>query len=199
MDLAPLLFPKEYPWITHWLLKKVLPAYKHIDRIITISESAKEELVRLGYSTPEKVTVIPPGFDERFFQPVNKEKARQKLGLPLDKKIVLNIGSEEPRKNIPCLLKTCKLLQEKGVDSVLVRVGNRSEEYDALKKGLPVLEFNKVPEEHLPLFYSAADVFVFPATYEGGFAYPPLVSALLFHLCYFGSTPAEHGKGDKPR
>ncbi|MFH1663565.1 MAG: glycosyltransferase family 1 protein [archaeon] len=174
MDLAPVLFPKEYPFLTSFLAKKVLSFYSKMDKILTISEKAKKELIDFLGIEKEKVVSIPLGFDERIFFPVNKAEARKKLNLPLDKKIILNIGSEEPRKNIPCLLNACKKLEIELKNTLLLRIGNRNPEYDSLKKGMNLTELNKVPEKLLQLYYSAADLFIFPATYEGGFAFPPL-------------------------
>mgnify|MGYP001593241463 CR=1 FL=1 len=112
MDLAPLLFPKDYPFITRVLLSKTLQYYSDMEKIITISENAKNELVKMGFAEKEKVTAIPLGFDPKIFKPKDKQESRRELNLPLEKKIILNIGSEEPRKNIPCLLKACHLLKK---------------------------------------------------------------------------------------
>jgi len=174
MDLAPILFPKEYPFHINFLLKKVLPFYEKMERILTISEPAKKELIEYSGIDEEKIVSIPLGFDENIFKPINKQEARKKLNLPLDKKIILNIGSEEPRKNIPCLLKAYTELEKERKDTLLVRIGNKNSEYNSQKKGINILGLNKIEEQQLPLYYSAADLFIFPATYEGGFAYPPL-------------------------
>jgi glycosyltransferase involved in cell wall biosynthesis len=174
MDLAPILFPKEYPFHIKFLLKKVLPFYEKMERILTISEPAKKELIDYSGIEEEKIVSIPLGFDESIFRPMNKQEARKKLGLPLDKKIILNIGSEEPRKNIPCLLKAYNELEKERKDTLLVRIGNKNKDYEKQKKGINILELNKIEEQQLPLYYNAADLFIFPATYEGGFAFPPL-------------------------
>lgn len=174
MDIAPLHFPNDYPFITRFLLKKVLPFYDKMESIITISQKAKDELVQKGFAQKEKVRVIHLGVDTNLFQKKDKEESKRKLGLPLGKKIILNLGSEEERKNIPSLLNAFRMLQQKDENFLLLRIGNRNKAHDSLKKGLNLVELNKVAEELLPYYYSAADVFVFPATYEGGFAYPPL-------------------------
>ena len=175
MDLAPVLFPKEYPFLFSFLTKKVLPFYSEMQKILTISDSAKKELIEYTGIEPEKIVSIPLGFDEKIFFPENKLKARKKLNLPLDKKIILNVGSEEPRKNIPCLLDVCSKLQKENNETLLVRIGNKNPEYDKKKKELNnLIELNKIPEEQLRLYYSASDLFLFPALYEGGFAFPPL-------------------------
>jgi len=197
MDLAPIIFPKEYPFITRFLLKKVLPFYKKMEKILTISESAKKELIEKGFADEDKVTAISLGFDENIFKPINKESARKKLGLPLQRKIILNVGSEEPRKNIPCLLSICSELEKESKETMLIRVGNRNSQYDSQKKKLNIKEFNKIPEEQLSLFYSAADLFFFPATYEGGFAYPPLEAMACGTPTIVGNELELFGEGAK--
>ena len=109
-----------------------------------------------------------------IYTPKQKSKAREKLGIDQEKKVVLNIGSEEPRKNIPTLLGAMHELQKSFDDIMLVRVGGKESRYDKSKQGIEIKHLSHLEENEMPWVYSAADVFVFPATYEGGFAYPPL-------------------------
>lgn len=171
MDLAPLLYPQDYPYLLRKALERSLKDYGEAERIIAISQGSKEELVASGYADEDKVTVIHPGYDETLYRPIPRGEARAALGLDQGETIILHVGSEERRKNVPTLLKALRLL--KG-DPLLVRVGTRSPECAPLEKGLKVLHFSGVEEGRMPFFYSAADLFVFPSTYEGNFAYPPL-------------------------
>lgn len=196
MDIAPLVFPKEYPWVTRFLLKKAISNYGRMKKIITISDATKKELLESGlFNDEEKITVIPPGYDERIFRRQDKKSARKALGLPEDKKIILNIGSEEPKKNVPRVLETFRELQKENEDVLLVRIGNRNPEYDPLKKGLNLLELNNVPEEKLPQYYNAADVFVFPAIHPVGFAYPPIEAMACGTPAVVGGELEAFGKG----
>ncbi len=174
MDLAPVLFPADYPFLLRFFLKRAYRFYSKAPKILTISESARRELLEFMKIEEEKVKAIPLGFDEKIFKPIPKIRARKMLGLPLDKKIVLNVGSEEPRKNIVTLIRAFMELDNSFDDIMLVRVGGTNPVYSELKKGLDIQHFSSLPEDKMPFVYSAADVFVFPATYEGGFAYPPL-------------------------
>jgi glycosyltransferase involved in cell wall biosynthesis len=172
MDAAPLLF--KYPQHLKFFVRMAMKHYRNAERIIAISEKSKSELVGFNIVPEEKITAINLGYDERVYMPMNKEECRQKLKLPKEKKIILYIGSEEERKNVPTLLKALHVLKDDLEDFVLVRVGSIDPANDYLKKGLVVRHFKGIPEHDMPIFYNAADAFVFPATYEGGIAYPPL-------------------------
>jgi glycosyltransferase involved in cell wall biosynthesis len=176
MDLAPFLFPKDYPFLLRRALSAVLKEYRRVARVLAISENSKRELVERGYVQEERVDVVHPGCDERLYRPMPKEEARRELRLPPDKRVLLHVGSEERRKNLPTLLRAMKCLAEERdyEDLLLVRVGEKNRENDELKKGLEIRHFSNVEEEKMPLFYSASDLFVFPSSYEGNFAYPPL-------------------------
>lgn len=49
---------------------------------------------------PKMLGVLPHGIDEGKFFPMDQGEARKKLGLPLDKFIVLNANRNQPRKRI---------------------------------------------------------------------------------------------------
>ncbi len=174
-DLAPLVFPKEYPVHLRFFLKKALEYYKEAATIHVSSEKRRQEILDFAGKgiQEENIFFVPAGIDEKVFFPEEKEKARKELGLPMEKKIVLNVGSEEARKNIPAVVKAVEAVQESNKDVMLVRVGNRNPDYDGIKKSIGIKHFSGIPEEKLRLFYSAADVFVFPTLYEG-FGYPVL-------------------------
>jgi len=172
MDIAPLRF--RYPLHLKLFVKKVMKYYSQADRIIAISEKSKAELAGLNIVPADMIQAINLGYDERVYRPLSKEKCREKLGLPMDKKIILNVGSEEARKNVPTLLNALRKLRKDVPDFMFIRIGSTDPANEPLKAGLDVRHYRGIPESDMPLFYNAADVFAFPATYEGGIAYPPL-------------------------
>jgi glycosyltransferase involved in cell wall biosynthesis len=97
--------------------------------------------------------------------------ARKRLGLPVDKHIILHVGSEECRKNVPVLIEAFSRLRKKLPDSILIRVGKRMAKTQKIIRTLElensILYFQDVPEKDLSLFYNSADLFVFPSYYEG--------------------------------
>ncbi|GAF86823.1 unnamed protein product, partial [marine sediment metagenome] len=167
MDLAPLLFPDTYPAAHRPWWKLLLKHYKYAARVIAISPQTKNELIDLGIVDESKVTVVYAGYDDKLYQYIPIEEARQRLKLPQEKKIILHVGSEEPRKDIPTLLKAVKELQKDMQDIVLVRVGSTDPANEELKRQINIKHYQNVPEEQMPLFYNAANVFAFPSIYEG--------------------------------
>lgn len=173
-DLATLLFPQMYSFPQRLWTRILLRYYKEADKVIAISEASRDELLGLDIVPRGKMAVVRPGYDEKLYKPLCKQEARQKLRLPQEAKIVLNVGSEEARKDVPTLIKAVYGLQPEIAELMLIRVGSTTPANDALKRRITVREYQDIPEFQMPLFYNSADLFVFPSIYEGDLGYPPL-------------------------
>jgi len=140
--------------------------------ITTISYSSKKDLASLGVDE-NKIFVIYPGVDRDVFHPIDKQKAREILGLPLDRKIILYVGSLEPKRAIPmkAVLKAFRSLSKWHKDLMLVIAG--AFKYVEEMRGDRIIVFRNPSREKISLLYSSADVFIFPTLYEG-FGMPPL-------------------------
>jgi Glycosyltransferase len=146
------------------------------DYIITVSENTKKDLLHFIGVDPRKVKVVYNGVDHELFKPRDKFEARRRLGLPLDRPIILNVGSEEPRKNIPILLNSFKELLNSNPNALLVRVGKRTAQIEKLIRKLDLsgeVLYCRASQDELALYYNAADLLCFPSYYEG-FGNPPL-------------------------
>lgn len=181
MDMRPIILPTDISMrLTGLALKQLLGYYKYADKIIALDEIVKDQLIERKIVPEEKVNVIYPGFNPEVYKPVKKTVARRRLGLSMDKKIVINVGSEEPIKNIPLVLEVSKRLQEEIKNLMLIRIGGskHSGSYwkisQKLKKEVNLREYSSVPEEEMCYFYSAADVCITPVSYSEGFMFPPL-------------------------
>ncbi|MFC1989479.1 glycosyltransferase [Chloroflexota bacterium] len=142
--------------------------------IISPTEREKDELIRHYGASPGKIGVVPCGVNLELFQPVDKEIARQQLGMP-DDKIVLFAGRIEPLKGISHLLKAMSYLQN-GLRPRLVIIGgddysqHEIEQLQKLTRDLHVQDsvtfLGLIKHEQMPYFYSAANACVVPSYYE---------------------------------
>jgi D-inositol-3-phosphate glycosyltransferase len=144
------------------------------DAIIVSTEEEKQDIVRLYNAHPHKVTVIPAGVNLDTFKPVNKQIARQRVGIH-ENQVILYVGRIEPLKGIDVLLKAAALLDNTDDTRVLIVGGNPGSdtELDRLKALTSELGIDEmvtftgsVKQNELPNYYSAADVFVLPSHSE---------------------------------
>ncbi len=151
------------------------------DALIAISESTRQDTIRLLGVLPQKIISTPLGVTEDF-RPVSdsmiREEVRQKYKLPED--YILYVGLVEPRKNLPLLIKSFKALVERGVHHQLVIVGRFGWMYKEVLQQIEALGVKEkvqftgyVPSQDLPMVYNLASVFVYPTLYEG-FGLPAL-------------------------
>jgi glycosyltransferase involved in cell wall biosynthesis len=177
MDIFPVILKKDYPFPLRFMLEKALQSLRRADAVITISEYSKKELVSKLNMPREKIKVVYLGVDTNTFKPVDKEDARKKINLPLDKKIILHVGSEEPRKNISGLIEAFYKFKKKNPNAFLIRVGEKRASTGRLIRELglerEVLYYERVSKENLVLLYNSSDVFALPSFYEG-FGLPAL-------------------------
>lgn len=150
-------------------VEKTMPK---LDAIVTPSYAVKRDLVRYCAASEERITVIPHGVDEDFFEatPAQREVARQTYDLP--DRYILFVGSVEPRKNLLRLLEAYDLLPEKlRAQHPLLLVGppgwNNEEIQKRLSKARHVRVVGFVRRELLPAVYESCSLFAFPSLYEG--------------------------------
>ena len=147
------------------------------DRIVTPSRFTKDEIIsRYGVSS-DRIAVIPNAVDPSFLVEPNENdvsRAVSRNGLP--DSYVLSVGTMQPRKNIPLLVRAFARVRKDVPELKLVLVGGRGgRQYDTAidtalsEEGLEdaVIFPGYVPQEDMPSVYKAARVFVFPSLYEG--------------------------------
>lgn len=156
-------------------LKKSL---KKAEKIITVSETVKKDIIRHYKISPSKVKVIPLGIDSVFEKTIDFN-IRQKYNLP--NRYILFVGNLEAKKNLERLFQAFKNLKSNtNLDHKFILVGKQGWKTNNLRKLAYQLKLDDqisfldyVPKEDLPAIYSMADIFVFPSLYEG-FGIPPL-------------------------
>lgn len=181
-DLSFIHYPQRLqPWRRLYLRWGTTFSARRASRIIAISASTKRDIVGLLGVAEDKVDVIPCGVDEDF-RTVDRqeqlEELRKKRRLP--PRMLLFVGTIEPRKNLTTLLRSYVLLRERIQPPPLVIAGAKGWQHEAVFSLVQELGLQDellfpgfIPRDELPLWYNAADLFVYPSLYEG-FGLPPL-------------------------
>jgi len=111
-DLIPLIYPKHYPGGIKGGIRLVINKFlirKNVDAILTISETSKKDICRFLGVSPEKVHVVYLASRKVFQRVADSEKRAVKEKYNLPEKFALYVGDVNYNKNIPNLIKACKL------------------------------------------------------------------------------------------
>ena len=143
-----------------WMLADASVYYVACSR--WLESEAKASALLKGH----KVTSIPNPIDTHIYNRCNKQEARQRLGLPADKRLILFVSQRVTNRNkgMDYLVEACRQLDVP--DAGLVILGGHAEEV------VGQLPFESYPlgyvnDEHRIIdVYNAADVFVLPSLSE---------------------------------
>jgi glycosyltransferase involved in cell wall biosynthesis len=148
---------------------------RRADALIAVSESTRQDVIRVLGISPEKIITIQSGVDPAF-RPINDTVAKGKIAEKYDlpERFILYVGLIEPRKNLPMLISAFKRFIDSGKDYKLVLVGSYGWMYEKLLKQINNLDLEGmiyftgyVSQEDLPLVYNLSSLFVYPTIYEG--------------------------------
>lgn len=154
---------------------------RQADRIIAECPQDREDLISYYAAPPDKIAVIPCGFNPLEFHPVDRQLARMMLNLPADAFLLLQLGRMVPRKGVDNVIRSLRILAGSGIQARLLVVGGdkdcpRLEEdpemrrlYDiAVEDGVEdkVIFAGRKNRDQLKYYYAAADVFVTTPWYE---------------------------------
>jgi len=177
MDLSYLHYPQMFKKRDLYQLRNwTLHSAKKAAKIITISESSKNDIIKNYKVEKDKVVVVYPGIKEVSsikYQVSSMDKIKEKYSIKGD--YILFVGTIQPRKNIKRLIEAfAKIINEEKKDLSLVIIGKKGWLYEEIldtPKKLQIEEEVKfldfVPDEDLPSFYAHAKCFVLPSLYEG--------------------------------
>ncbi len=137
--------------------------------IICPSKYYSDIMRRVYQVEPARLCIYPSGgIDTEFFIDIEKNKAREQLGLDPDKFYVGYAGRLEIHKGWDIYLKACAelIIDNPNIRLVVAGSGTEEDKFDSLIKELSltdkIIKFDLLSHEKLKLFYNAVDVFVFP-------------------------------------
>lgn len=171
-DLIPLKFPKDYlfqNWYFRWY---VAPLLRKADKIISVSEQSRADLIADLGINPCQIQVVPGGCNHADFHPdIDSRKIKFQYGLH---HYLLYVGNLHPHKNLAGLIQAFARFATR-VPHQLVIVGKKDKRFfpslDMLVERLGlngrVVFLDYVKQDDLGGIYAGADVFVFPSLYEG--------------------------------
>jgi glycosyltransferase involved in cell wall biosynthesis len=172
-DLSFVYFPDSFPALQRrYLNSQTARSCRQARRVITISESGRQDVHEI-YGVPlERIDVVRPGVEAQLQAlPADEVDAFRRLEA-LPEQVILHVGTLQPRKNIPILLEAMAQLERP--DVLLVLVGGRGWLYEDIYAKVVALGLEKqvrftgyVADDCLPLWYNAATLLVFPSVYEG--------------------------------
>ena len=147
------------------------------DRIMTVSHSMQEDLIRHGWSK-SKISVVWNGVDPEHYNPSKCKKEdveaiRNKCGIKSDEKMLLFLGRLTWVKGVRNLVQAMPMILDEYPKTKLVILGKGEQQNDvaetANRLGISdkiVCKFEFTSEKERILHYAASDVCIFPSTYE---------------------------------
>lgn len=152
---------------------------KDADSIIAECPEDKNDLMTFYDADPAKITIIPCGFSDKEFSPVNKALARRRIGVNEEDKIILQLGRMVPRKGIDNVIRALAKLADKEVKLLVVggdyegkclrptaemqRLLNIAKEEGVADR---VIFTGRKGRRELKYYYAAADIFITTPWYE---------------------------------
>lgn len=136
---------------------------------VACSQWLKEQVQQSGLFVGQRLTEIPNPVDTRLFRSLDQKDARQSVGLPVDKQLILFVSQRvtDGRKGMDYFIRAIRKLVEKDPEmpqhTGVVILGGHSEEMES-QLALPVYAQGYVNDERTMVqIYNAVDVFVLPS------------------------------------
>ncbi|PSN18795.1 glycosyl transferase group 1 [filamentous cyanobacterium CCP5] len=154
--------------------KRAVQGMQRSDHIFTVSHHTAKDLTEHLGILPQQITVTPNGVDPvlRVWPQAETQQARRHYGLTEPTCCLLNVGSNNPRKNLEAILSALIPLRAQGIPAHFWKVGadftseqKRFIETHGLQDAISYL--GRPDLQTLNKIYSAADILVAPSIYEG--------------------------------
>lgn len=184
-DLRLYRFPKTYGLLRYiYLQHSVKETIRRADRIISISQFTKDEIMDTCHVEGSRIKVIHEAINKESFAigTIETYELPSEYEYLRKGRFLFSLGHIEPRKNYIRLIKAFRMLKEEkdNEDLKLVIAGKPLLDADSVLKMIEetddVVYLNYIPHELLLWLYRNATLFVFPSFYEG-FGFPPLEAA----------------------
>lgn len=172
----PRWFPANRAWVYQTLARRTVA---QSDLLIADSACTAADIREYFLVPEERVVVVPLGCNDRRDPPSTEDFSRIRARYGLPERFLLFLGTIEPRKNLPRLIRAWDRIAERNHCDLVIagREGWKTSDYrKALRNArhrsrIHVTGF--VPNDDLPTLTALSAGFVWPSLYEG-FGLPPL-------------------------
>ena len=141
-----------------------------VDAVVSLSPSSTDILKSIYQVPPNKIAEIPNGYMAKAATPIQRVKARERLGIPMSTKLMLFIGRPTQYKGIIPLLKSIKIVRKQYPEIRCALIGSFHIYMDYWAFGKDVAAnlicTGRLTQKELELWYAAADVGVIPSYSE---------------------------------
>jgi len=162
----------------HYLNKHIRRTAQRADAIITVSHFSAQEVCTYLNVPSERVFPIHHGIDPRFRRPEPEALENTLASIGLDRPYLLTVGTVEPRKNIPHLVRVFETLTD--FDGDLVIAGGMGWKVQPIldcirqsPRAASIKCLGFTDDKTLPALYAGAELFLLSSFYEG-FGFPPV-------------------------
>ena len=153
-----------------WYWKNEMANRLRADAVLTVSDTAKRDLIALGIAPERRTSRIHLAASEEFRPEPGADDGEVVARRGAREPYVLYVGGYDRRKNVDTLVRAFGKAQLRGHE--LVIIASRDRDYRALWERWRTLECHarlrclEVPVDELPAFYRRADLFVNPSLWE---------------------------------
>ncbi len=163
-----------FPLISMALWKLAIQNMQDAEHIVSVSLHTVKDIVQNLGIERERITVVPNAVDP-VFSPLSAEETntfREQQKISSDKFCILNVGSNNPRKNIFGILQVIRILVQRKLPIHFWKVGadfNEEQKKFIHNNGIEnyITYLGTPNEQTLVKIYSSADALLAPSLYEG--------------------------------
>ncbi|QSJ18555.1 glycosyltransferase family 4 protein [Nostoc sp. UHCC 0702] len=187
-DLTFIKYPNYIDSVVKTYNIKVKRCLQWTDLILTISESSKKDIIEYLQVEPKKIYVTPLAsrYHPNYLSEEIAQQLEQQINYNFSNPYLLFVSTIEPRKNITAIISAFNYLKQNyKIEHHLVLIGKKGWKYEPVFTAIEASPWQKeihhldyLSDELVALFYSKADVFVYPSHYEG-FGLPVLEAMTL--------------------
>jgi len=177
-DLSAMLFPQQKDVRSRFVWNCLVPAMaRKAHRVIAVSENTRRDLIdRLGIAEDRVTRIYEAAAPEYYPEPDAERLEDFRRSKGLQPGYILAVGTLEPRKNYPFLLRLfARWLEKSHPEATLVIVGKKGWLYDEIFKTFESLSIQRHVRfegyvsdlDLMRLYYSAAQFSLLNPIYEG--------------------------------